>query len=111
MVSGKRDGQTLPEEVVKQFKRVAKGDEITVTAGDQVFLKAKISLDSSKKPKTIDYTLLDGPNKGQKQLGIYARDGDTVKFCFAKPGQERPKDFAAAGEAGETFSIWKREKR
>src|SRR2546423_642012 len=65
MVSGERDGQALPEEIVKELKRVAKGDETTVTSNGQTFMKAKFTVDPTKKPKTIDYTLLEGPNKGK----------------------------------------------
>jgi hypothetical protein len=41
MVSGSADGQPMPEEMRKQMKRVCKGNEITVTAGGQLFIKAK----------------------------------------------------------------------
>src|SRR5436305_3104402 len=71
MVSGSADGQPMPDEMLKQMKRVCKGDEITVTMGDRVFLKAKITIDPSKKPKTIDYDMTEGFSKGKKQLGIY----------------------------------------
>jgi hypothetical protein len=74
----------------------------------QVFFKAKFTIDPSKKPKTIDYQMTDGFTKGQKQLGIYEFDGENVKFCFSKPGEERPAEFKA-GE-GRTFSTWKKVK-
>src|SRR5437867_8320104 len=64
MVSGSADGQPMPEEMLKQMKRVCKGDEITVTMGGQLYLKAKINLDPSKKPKTIDYQMTGGPTNG-----------------------------------------------
>jgi uncharacterized protein (TIGR03067 family) len=111
MVSGERDGQALPEDIVKGAKRVAKGGETTVTIGGEVFLKAKFTIDPARKPKTIDYALTDGPNKGKTQLGIYELDGDTVKFCFAAPGKERPTDFTTKEESARTLSVWKREKK
>src|SRR5215471_7906639 len=86
MVSGTADGQPMPDEIRKQMKRVCKGDEITVTMAGQIYIKAKITLDPSKKPKTIDYEMTDGFTKGQKQLGIYELEGDTFKSCFGKPG-------------------------
>ena len=110
MVSGTADGQSMPEEMRKQMKRVCKGDEITVTAGGQMFLKAKVAIDPSKKPKTIDYEMTDGFTKGKKQLGIYELDGDTFKSCFGAPGAERPKDFTSAPGDMRTSSVWKREK-
>src|SRR5215813_8734366 len=85
MVSGSADGQPMPEEMRKQMKRVCKGDETTTTMGGEVYLKAKITIDPSKKPKTIDYQMTDGFTKGKKVLGIYEVDGDTFKSCFATP--------------------------
>src|SRR5438445_3545292 len=69
MVSGSADGQPMPEESRKQMKRVCKGDETTTMMGERVFIKAKITIDPSKKPKTIDYQMTDGFTKGKKQLG------------------------------------------
>lgn len=108
MVSGSADGQPMPDEMRKEMKRVCKGDQITVTMKNQVFLKAKITIDPSKSPKTIDYDMTEGFSKGKKQLGIYELNGDTFKACFNSPGAERPTEFKA-GE-GLTLSEWKRQK-
>jgi uncharacterized protein (TIGR03067 family) len=108
MVSGSADGQPMPEDMRKQMKRVCKGDELTVTMGGQVYLKAKITIDPSKKPKTIDYDMTEGFSKGKKQLGIYELNGDTFKACFNSPGAERPKELKSGD--GLTFSEWKRTK-
>jgi uncharacterized protein (TIGR03067 family) len=111
MVSGSADGQPVPEEMRRQMRRVCKGDEATTTMGGQVFLKAKITLDPSKTPKSIDYQMLEGFTKGKTQLGIYEVEGDTFKACFAAPGSERPKDFTTKPGDGRTLTVWKREKR
>jgi len=111
MVSGFADGQRLPEQMVKQMKRVCKRDEATTTMGGQMFLKARITIDSSRKPKTIDYQMIDGFTKGKTQFGIYEVDGDTFKSCFGKPDAERPADFTSKPGDGRTLSIWKRAKQ
>ena len=108
MVSGSANGESMSEEMRKEMKRLCKGDEITVMMGDQVFLKAKLTLDPSKKPKTIDYEMTEGFTKGKKQLGIYEINGDTFKACFSSPGSERPTELKAGD--GLTFSEWKRKK-
>ena len=110
MVSGEIGGQQMPEAMAKTAKRVAKGNETTVTMNGQIFLKATITIDPSKKPKTIDYLMTDGPSKGKTQLGIYEVDGDTVRFCFGSPGQERATEFATKAGDGRTLSVWKRVK-
>src|SRR5262249_51939298 len=111
MVSGEIDGKAMPEEFLKGAKRTAKGDETTIVISGQVFMKATFTIDPAKKPKTIDYTMTEGFTKGKKQLGIYEIEGETVKFCFASPGKDRPKEFTAKEGSGNTLSVWKRDKK
>src|SRR5437764_606682 len=95
MVSGSADGFALPDDYVKTGKRTAKDGVTTIMLGGRLFFAAKYTIDPTKKPKAIDYQFTEGPTKGKTQLGIYELDGDTVKFCFAAPGKERPTDFTA----------------
>lgn len=111
LVSGERDGQAIPEDIVKTGKRESKNGETTVTINGQLLMKAKYTVDPSKKPKAIDYDIVDGRAKGMKQLGIYEIDGDTVKFCFAGPDKDRPTGFAAKEGSGHTYSVWKKVKK
>ena len=111
MVSGEASGQTLPEEAVKSGKRVCKDGETTIIISEKVYFKAKVTIDPSKKPKAIDYEMTDGPTKGKTHLGIYELDGDTVKFCFASPGKDRPTEFTSKEGSGNTLSVWKRDKK
>ena len=110
MVSGSADGQSMPDEIRKQMKRVCKGDEATTTMAGRVYIKAKITLDPSKKPKNIDYQMTEGFTKGKTQLGIYEVEGDTFKACFGSPGGPRPTDFTSKAGDGRTLSVWKRDK-
>ena len=73
-------------------------------------MKAKITIDPTKKPKTIDYQVIDGPTKGKKHLGIYELAGDTLKSCFGAPGAERPTDFTSKPGDKHTATVWKRAK-
>ena len=111
MVNGERDGQPIPADFAKQAKRVCRNGETTVSFGDQVFMKAKFTVDPSKKPKTIDYKLLEGPNKDKTVLGIYELNGDVLKFCFGGPDEKRPTEFKAKEGSGWTLSEWKRVKK
>lgn len=111
MVSGVSDGVALPEAIVRSFRRVCKGDELTVMNGEQVVMKAKISLDLTKKPKAIDYEAIDGVTKGSKHEGIYEFDGETLKSCFAEPGGKRPTEFASKAGDRRVYTVWKRVKK
>ena len=111
MVSGTSDGREIPKERMEDSKRTCKGDETTVIVDGQLLFKARFTIDPSKKPKAIDYNITDGQAKGKKRLGIYEPSGDTVKFCFAAPGEERPTDFTSKSGDHRTSSEWKREKK
>ncbi len=110
MVSGSADGYPVPDGMLGRSKRVCKGDELTVVVGGQPFMKAKITIDATKKPKTIDYAMTEGFTKGKTQLGIYELDEDTLKSCFGGPGDERPTDFTSKPGDHRTLSVWKRRK-
>jgi uncharacterized protein (TIGR03067 family) len=109
MISGEREGQSFPSEYLTNSERVVKGDETTVTVQGQLFMKAKFSLDPSKNPKTIDYSINGGSYTGRSMLGIYELDGDNLRFCLATPGKERPIGFATQPDDGQTMTVWKRE--
>ena len=72
-------------------------------------MRATYTTDPAK--KTIDLVNTIGPRKGKTQLGIYELDGDTVKFCFAGPGKDRPTEFTANDGSQRTLSAWKRDKK
>jgi uncharacterized protein (TIGR03067 family) len=110
MVSGKANGQSMPEESVKSGKRIARDGETTVKIGGQVYFKAKFSIDPTKKPKSIDYAMMEGPTKGKTHLGIYELDGDIVTFCFAAPGQDRPTELTANKGSQRTLNVWNRDR-
>jgi uncharacterized protein (TIGR03067 family) len=107
MVSGEIDAQPLPEAMVKTGKRTVKGNEVTAMIGGQILFKSTITVDPSKKPKTIDFEMTEGPTKGKVQYGIYELDGDTFRSCFSAPGKDRPTDFTTKAGDGRTLSLWK----
>jgi uncharacterized protein (TIGR03067 family) len=110
LVSGEKDGEKAGEAILKTAKLVIKGDHHDVKIGDDVF-KGTHKIDASKKPHTIDAIDTEGVFKGKTTLGIYALEGDTFKVCFAKPGQDRPKEFSTKSGTGHILHVWKREKK
>jgi uncharacterized protein (TIGR03067 family) len=68
MESGSADGIELPELMAKDMRRICKGDETTAFMGKRPYLKAKITIDPTKEPKTIDYEMTEGVTKGRLNL-------------------------------------------
>ena len=68
-------------------------------------------LDSTKKPKHIDWTGVSGEHKGQKVVGIYKIEGDTLKICLVnspKSDNERPKGFESNSGTRQRLIVLKR---
>jgi uncharacterized protein (TIGR03067 family) len=110
MVSGEEGGQKLPDDVIKSAKLTIMGDKHTVKAGKNTLVGTH-AVNPTKKPKTIDSTDTEGPFKNSTILGIYEVNGDQFKVCFAKPGDERPKEFSTKIGTGSMLHVWKREKK
>ena len=102
-------GQKFPDEVRKTIKLVIEGDKYTVTVGAQPD-RGTLKLDPSAKPKAMDVTGTDGPNKGKKIPAIYELDGDTLRICYDLSGKSRPTEFKTR-EGTQLFLVtYKREK-
>jgi len=104
------DGQQLDKDELGEIKVLIKGDGYTVTNAGQVADRGSFTLDPAKKPKAIDSTPAQGPDKGKSMPGIYELGGDTLKLCVARPGKERPADFASKAGSDQVFYVLKRAK-
>ena len=86
-------------------------DVFTFKYDGKVVWKATFKLSPSKKPRTIDLSITEGPNKGQAILGIYEVEKDTFKWCTSSAGEkERPTEFASQAGSDVALYTFKREK-
>ena len=69
-----------------------KDGKYTLTVGKKTD-QGTVKLKPSAKPKEMDITGTDGPNKGKTILAIYERDGDTLRICYDLGGKKRPGEF------------------
>jgi uncharacterized protein (TIGR03067 family) len=104
------DGQKAPEEIVRSIKRIVTGDHVVWQRNGKQFAGTKVLLDATKDPKTIDVIPDGGRNRGERILGIYKLDRDTLMICMAAADQPRPKDFKAEKGSGWTVQTFTREK-
>ena len=89
------------------------GDEFSLKKGEESMGKGKFKIDSSKKPKEIDLEFVEAKRdalRGKTVLGIYELDGGTLKWCWNKPGGERPKEFSSTAADVHLLVTLKREK-
>jgi uncharacterized protein (TIGR03067 family) len=67
-----------------------------------------VSVDDTKRPRTIDVTYEGGPNAGQTFLAIWECEGDVLTVCSARPGDPRPTDFTAPRGSHRKLGAYKR---
>jgi uncharacterized protein (TIGR03067 family) len=92
-VSIKQGGFSIPDDAVKSFKFDFDGKDYKNTGQGQSE-EGGYKIDSSKSPKTIDFDIKTGNDKGKKQLGIYKLDGGKLTIVASPAGdEERPKKF------------------
>jgi uncharacterized protein (TIGR03067 family) len=108
MVSHEVDGK--PDTALKGAMRFVEGDKFTIKKDDKVMRAATMKLDPTKKPKWIDITFTDGPEKGKTRLGIYALEGDTQKICYGDLDKERPTEFVSKPGTGHRLVVFKKVK-
>jgi len=114
LVAGEINGQAMPDDMVKSARRVTKNGVVTVYFGGQAAMTARIILDPSKKPRELNYEMIDGPSKGRRQLGIYELFDNPkhieLKLCVAGPDFDRPIDYSTSPGSGRTMTVWRRDK-
>lgn len=95
-ISAEIEGKPASGELIKRLKLTFKGNKVSHPAPDGKIEEVTFKLDPSKNPKTIDVTASSDTDKSI--VGIYSIEGDTLKICATKAGQERPKEFKSGND-------------
>src|SRR5262245_23654020 len=103
-------GNKYPDEIRKSMKLEVKDGKYTVTVGKAPD-KGTVKLDPAAKPKSMDVTGTEGPNKGRTIPAIYELDGDTLTVCYDLSGKSRPTEFKTTTGTKLFLVTYKREKR
>jgi uncharacterized protein (TIGR03067 family) len=105
------DGYKAPDEDAKKLSVVNGADGTwSLRSEDREISKGTSTIDPTKKPKTIDFTVTEGDGKGNQHLGIYELGEKTRKLCFAEAGQDRPTEFSSKPGSGHYLVTFEREK-
>jgi uncharacterized protein (TIGR03067 family) len=106
-------GQKLPADAIKKAGFVIKDGKYTsIDPSGKEDETGTLKLDPDKKPKTIDFEIASGKDKGKKQLGIYKLEDDTCTLCMGFPGgTERPAKFESEKGSKAVLAVLKREKK
>jgi uncharacterized protein (TIGR03067 family) len=102
------NGEKLSADDLKGRTILFGKNAIVLMRNNQVLQISALKLDPSKSPRTANAMIVQGKQKGDIMLGIYALDGDVMKICFDPQGQERPKDFKTTAGSGHLLIVCKR---
>jgi uncharacterized protein (TIGR03067 family) len=102
------NGQPLADMLLPMGSRTTTGNEMKVVFGGQVQAHARMRIDDSRSPITIDYLNIGRASKGKISLGIMRWIGDEVEICMSGPGQPRASDFTCDRGSNRTLSSWRR---
>jgi uncharacterized protein (TIGR03067 family) len=107
--SGELAGRKLSDDELKGQTLMIEGDRYTVTVVGKKD-EGTVKLDASKKPKQMDITGTNGPNKGKTFLCIYEVEGDTLRVCYDLSGKAYPKEFSTKPKTILYLVSWQRKK-
>ena len=110
LVSSVVDGKAVPEAEVKQTVLITDHNEFRFPADARVGTAplGKFTIDPTTRPKQVDSTAIEGPDKGKVTKGIYEIvDANNKRACWGKPGGSRPTDFTSEPGSGRTLQNWR----
>jgi len=102
-------GQKFPDETLKMMKLTMTDGKYTVKVGD-LLDKGTYKLDPAAKPRAVDITGSEGPNKGKTLLAIYELKDDSLRVCYDLEGKKRPTEFKTEKDTKQFLVTYKREK-
>ena len=111
LVAMETEGHDVDPEDFKDRTATYEGNRLTLREGDRVRRRGIVTLDPDRKPRAVNTWDQDGPYEDQTVPGIYELQGETLKLCFARPGQERPKEFTTKSGTAFLVCTYKKQKR
>ena len=94
----------------KGWHAVYEGDSLTLHSDTEVRRHGITTLDPTRNPKAINTWDQDGPYDDRTVPGIYELKGDSLKLCFARPGDQRPTEFTTKKGTGFLLVVYERKK-
>ena len=83
---------------------IAEG-KFTLTEQNGDVQKCTYKMDTTTKPKQIDFTASEGNQKGQVFKGIFMLKGNRLTLCMARPDGDRPTEATAKEGSGQILIV------
>jgi uncharacterized protein (TIGR03067 family) len=100
------EGKSPPPEILKMITLVIKGNDWSFLLNDKKQVAGTLTINAAR--KTIDSKDTEGLWKDKTWLGIYEFKGDTLKVCWAQPGEKRPTTLESKEGSKRVLAVLKR---
>jgi uncharacterized protein (TIGR03067 family) len=105
-VRAEQGGKPLDQAQVVQIVFEFRDGELAQTINTLPSGRAKVTVNNAKKPMEVDLTVA-----GIVTRAIFAIDGNKLRMCSGKPGEDRPKEFKTVPGGVQTLYEFEREER
>jgi uncharacterized protein (TIGR03067 family) len=107
-VSATIDGKALPDETTKALRLAITETRYITEKGNETLFDSTYRIDRTKTPAQIFMLGTEGALTGKEVPGIYEISGDTLRICYALPGDSPPITFESAQGSKAQFIVWRR---
>ena len=101
------DGQSVPPSGLKSSRILIDGDRFRTESPEATY-EGVFNIDVEPGPHHLDIDFVEGPEAGNRNLGIFALDGDRLEICLDLNGEARPTAFASAPKSGHAYEVLRR---
>jgi uncharacterized protein (TIGR03067 family) len=109
-VERNEEGKPVPLEEVNKIKLTVGGTLYHFEWGEEFHEFGRYKFYPSREPKEMDITIESPPDMAGREIRlIYKIEGDQLTLAHREDGQ-RPKDFTAEPDSGQTKETWKKVK-
>ena len=110
-VSVEVNGNKLSDDDARKIRVINKTDGTWILQSEEKEVcRGTSTIDPTKKPKALDFTITEGDGKDNMHLAIYELGDKTRRMCFAPPGKDRPTEFATVAGSEHILVVFEREK-
>lgn len=109
VMSIEMDGTRVPSSAIGESQIVVAGNQFTSLAMGATY-EGTLELQEKARPKSLDLLFTAGPERGNRNPGIYKLEGTRWTICLATRGTNRPKVFSSKSGTGVALQTLSRTK-
>jgi uncharacterized protein (TIGR03067 family) len=104
------DGNAVPASMLRESALLIDGDRFRAESPEATY-EGIFTIDVEEMPNHIDIDFVEGPEAGNRCMGIFEIEGDRLRICLGLVGAARPERFATQPGTGHALEELERVER